>query len=348
MSEPPGAVAAAGAAQSPAAAAAAATPSPALALPDELLRRVASFLSGWELSRCVNVCTTWRQALTQDAALWRAALQRDFADGTPARVLAAARSLVEPAVIASFRSWPAAEEQEEEAALATVMLLAAYRDAGGPPALLAAHAAVADAAAEPHAWRAVRVLERWPTLTECSPVYPDLTAWWDNLSRPYDVVHVSQPLGSGRATAGRPRRVRLHMRHATPGAPDALYQLYQALAAALLPWRCRVCACPTKGRHPVLRVPMCVATRCSGVYPVMRAEDAAAALGVSWCAAAAGLAAAGARRGEAKTRCYRRGVVHTFSTPLVLASSVESVAAQMKAPNGSAAAAELLSRMKLA
>jgi hypothetical protein len=327
-----------------AAAAAASTPT-LLALPDELLRRVASFLSGWELSRCVNVCTAWRHTLTQDAALWRDALRRDFADGTPASLLASLRCLVEPDVMASFRTWPDAEDEEQDAAaLASMMLLAQYRDAGGPPALRVVHAVDT----EPHTWRAVRVLERWPTLAESAPVYQDVSAWWDTISYPYAIVHESEPLGARRAATGRPRRVRLHTRHAAPSGPDALYQLYQALAAALLLRRCRVCACPTNGTHPVLRVPMCVAARCADVYPVMSAEDAAAALGVSWGAAAARLAAAGARRGEAKTRRYRRGVVSTYITPLVLASSVECLAAQTKARDGSAAPAQMLGRLALA
>jgi hypothetical protein len=234
--------------------------------------------------------------------------------------------LMEPECLERFRRVPdLLADAPTNATLIAARLMRPLRDAfaaGGPPTLLELQAASAASPRTVYEWRAVYVAERWPRAQAQRPLtYEQLAAWWDTLSRPYAVAWLREPPGSGRATANCPRRVRLHA--PTCGfasGPQAPYRLYQALAAALLRGRCRVCQCPTTARHKVLRVPLCADARCAGQYPVLRAPQAAEALGLDWRQASAALQAVGARRGR-RTRKSLRGRRPT-RTPLVLQSSV--------------------------
>jgi hypothetical protein len=82
-----------------------AAPAPAQQLLFELVVLIAAAarLSGWELSRLVGVCRTWRAALTSASALWRDAIARDFADGAPAQRLVATLA---PRLLHSLRAVP--------------------------------------------------------------------------------------------------------------------------------------------------------------------------------------------------------------------------------------------------
>ena len=60
----------------------------ALTLPDDVLPLVLVHLDGWQLSRCVAVCRTWRALICGADDWWRRALAADFVDGLPACTLA--------------------------------------------------------------------------------------------------------------------------------------------------------------------------------------------------------------------------------------------------------------------
>jgi hypothetical protein len=154
-------------------------------LPDDVLLAIAARLSGWELSRCVNVCRAWRAWLTGSvaSALWIAATRRDFADGASAWLLARCGTLLTPpGALAAFRAATALlrasapRARASRAARATAReratdgVRAAHnaRGADGTPRRLAlanSFAALYDPTTvdtyPPRlAWRAVRVAER--------------------------------------------------------------------------------------------------------------------------------------------------------------------------------------------
>jgi hypothetical protein len=323
--------------------AAAAQPSLAV-VPDDVLLLVVAHLSGWELSRCVNVCASWRRALTRAAPLWRAALLRDFADATLPRELVASKQMLPEHVLGDFYepNWYPHER--------VCRRLHRERAAGGGPAALRAAQAAAAAAPPaapaqppPAAWAFVSVAERWvePKRRQASIV--ELRGWLHNVTKPFRLVWTPARPDAATALSRRPRRLRLHapLQHAgAPGAPeDAYYRLYTALACALLRGRCRVCNCETTQRHPVLRVPMCAVRACGGTFPVVTAAAAAAALGArDGAAAAAALAARGAAVGtrkDAHSHMRRTPRAHA----VLLASSVCAAAATITAPLGAHAGA---------
>jgi hypothetical protein len=338
------------------------------ALPADVLLLVARHWGGWELSLAACVCAAWRRALCGAAPLWRAALERDFADGNAALAIPAggrslrvalrddlrlddtnvARALEWVRCPLRKRSWvhgggsvrrESAEEDEDEDFQQRSWRLfpsawARHRAAGGPPQLLAAQAAARAAGVTPHQWRAVRVVERptrWPDARA-------LMAWADDVCKPYAMQWLPHP--ARQALASAPRRVRLLAPLCAPDSALGEYHLYRQLAAALLSGRCRVCNCRTERRHPVLGVPMCAELRCAGAFPVLPAARAAALLGAASGGGAARAAAdAGVPVGVRRRRPRRPRRAAATKETLLLVSSVARLAAQRNHAGARAAAA---------
>ena len=342
-------------------------------LPAEVLLLVAKHLGGWELSLSVCVCREWRHVLTREGALWRAALEREFCDGEPATrvgVVAATQAWEraprgrykygEPDDYESERefdsSWewsnglrlgrgwgrreeppqPSPEPGSRLARHPAARDWAKHRAAGGPPGLLAAEAKARRAAAEagdgagPRSWSLVRVVERpgtrWPDAET-------LRAWAQDLRLPYRLTWTAGPVAPGREATTQPRRVRVHAAPADAASATGDYHLYRQLAAGLLRGRCRVCACRTADRHPVLRVPMCADVRCAGTVPVLSAAQAAELLGAgALCAARQDGAPVGERsRAFRPARKARRA---RTKQPVMLVSTVARLAGARGRPAG--------------
>jgi hypothetical protein len=118
------------------------------------------------------------------------------------------------------------------------------------------------------------------------------------LSRPYALAWRAEAAPS-KPLARRPRRLRLAAALQAVETPDADYRFYQALAAALLRGRCRMCNRETRDMHDGVR--LCAQLPCAGAYAAARAAGAAACAaaglgGVPPGGAAAGGAAAPKRR----------------------------------------------------
>ena len=76
--------------------------------PSDVLRLIFAHLNGWQLSRCVSVCKSWRALLCGTEEYWRAALAADFVDGEQAHTLAANWSLFQHQHVARYRRVPSA------------------------------------------------------------------------------------------------------------------------------------------------------------------------------------------------------------------------------------------------
>jgi hypothetical protein len=181
-----------------AAKAAAAAPPALHGLPHELVVLIAGHLSGWELSRCVNVCHAWRGALLGAAAapLWRAALLRDFADGAPGEALALQGALVRTDCLRQFATVPAAlrlggVNRGFKRTAPALRGMHNERGVTGVPRALAA--AAGPAPREPRAWACVRIVER--------------VAWRHRLKGD-SPPHLQGPLHQGRVAA--PQMARAH------------------------------------------------------------------------------------------------------------------------------------------
>jgi hypothetical protein len=219
------------------------------ALPPDVLSLICSRLSGWELSRCVNVCKSWRAALIADPALWRAALSRDFADGTRALALARTRTLVPAHQLRMLRAVPSRLRRGASTAAAGFEGMPALQGfaklrnhgspAGLPPSLAAPDAAAPSDSSAPRAWGAVRAVERVTWRYDVRPGAPlidgqqqplprahmlrahaALWAWYTHLARPYKLVWRTPPaVGADGGDEGamtqrgiiahRPRRLQL-------------------------------------------------------------------------------------------------------------------------------------------
>ena len=324
-------------------------------VPVEVLLLVARHLGGWELSTAVCVCRQWRAALCGQGELWRAALERDFRESTPAFHSAEVKriqqkcyygNLVDPEARAtrtppwahggqSFEAWAMAaltnrDYGERSALRRSLNDVAGIYMAGGPPELQRAEAA---AVAEAHAsgvtprasWRRVRVAERPQQL----PTWRTLRSWSNQLSYPYKIEWRNEPAKHG-VVHHRSSRAPSLVVHAPPcngrRSPHPDYHMYRQLAWALLRGRCRVCLCRTTARHPVLGVPMCAELRCAGAFPVVTAEAAARMLGAAGGGEAARKAqGAGAVVGERSGRRRRGGAE---PQPVLLVSAVARLAAE--------------------
>lgn len=323
-------------------------------VPLEVLIMVARHLGGWELSRAVCVCREWCAALCGQGELWRAALERDFRESTPATKsdevkflrsqLSVIRRTIRPDERAdrsfarrmhSYEDWAAATlnpndrwylDQLELDDLARIYM------AGGPPVLQQTEAA---ALAQAHAsgatprasWRRVRVAER----PKQAPDGRTILSWLRDLVEPYTLEWRNE-LGEG---AVHKRRLLLHAppcnRRRSP-FPD--YHMYRQMASALLHGRCRVCLRHTNARHPVLGVPMCAELQCAGTFPVVTAAAAARVLGAASAGGAVRVAKdAGAVVGQAKRRKRRGGA---DPQPVLLVSTVARLAAEAAAEQHSA------------
>lgn len=301
-------------------------------------------MGGWELSYAVCVCREWRAVLCAQGELWRAALERDFRESTPAsessevdtlrRQLGRIRRSIRPEERASrgcfrqvhsFEDW-AAEKLRNRVFDPELGLddLACIYMAGGPPVLQRTEAA---ALAQMHAsgstprasWLRVRVAARPQQL----PDGRTIVRWLKDLVEPHILEWRNEP---AEQKVSKPRLV-LHAplcnRRKSP-YPD--YHMYRQLAAALLPGRCRVCLCPTKARHAVLGVPMCAELKCAGSFPVVTAAAAARMLGAASAGGAVHAAQdAGAVVGRAKRRKRHGGA---DPQPVLLVSTVARLAAE--------------------